>query len=510
MANPSLKKIKDLDDLAATAASLRAENRGIVHCHGVFDLLHVGHIRHLEEAKKLGDVLVVTITPDIYVNKGPHRPAFPQELRAEAVAALNCVDYVAITRWPSAVETIKLLRPHFYVKGSDYKDAEKDLTGGIIPEEEAVESGGGQLAFTEDITFSSSRLINQHLPLFPESVRDYLMGFADRYSSGEVIGYLEGAKSLKVLVVGEAIIDEYQYCQAIGKSSKEAMLAVKRLSTEKFAGGSLAVANHIANFCDQVSLVTFLGMENSQEDFINSKLNANIQSKFLYKGDSPTIVKRRFVESYFFSKILEVYEINDTELSQAENEMLSSTLLDLLPQHDLVVVADFGHGMFSKKVVELVCEKASFLVVNAQSNAGNFGYHTISRYRRGDYVCMAEGEIRLEARDRYGDLRDVMRHVSEKLGCRELVVTRGSYGCVCFSQEEGFFEIPAFAGEVVDRMGAGDAFFSITALCAAQRAPLEMAGFIGNAIGAQAVATVGHRKSIERVPLFKQIKSLVK
>ena len=123
---------------------------------------------------------------------------------------------------------------------------------------------------------------------------------------------------------------------------------------------------------------------------------------------------------------------------------------------------------------------------------------------------MAEGEIRLEARDRYGDLRDVMRHVSEKLGCRELVVTRGSYGCVCFSQEEGFFEIPAFAGEVVDRMDAGDAFFSITALCAAQRASLEMAGFIGNAIGAQAVATVGHRKSIERVPLFKQIKSLVK
>ena len=124
-------KIKDIEELASFLESVRAENSKVVHCHGVFDLLHVGHIRHFEQAKQFGDVLVVTITPDRFVNKGPSRPAFGEALRAEAIAALDCVDYVAINRWPIAVETLRLLRPDFYVKGSDYENPEDDRTAGI-------------------------------------------------------------------------------------------------------------------------------------------------------------------------------------------------------------------------------------------------------------------------------------------------------------------------------------------------------------------------------------------
>src|SRR5437016_229254 len=114
-------KIKPLAELARLSKSLRAKGKKVVQCHGVFDLLHIGHIRHFEQAKKLGDVLVVTLTRDPYVNKGPHRPVFAQDLRAEAIAALGCVDYVALNETPMAVEAIKSLKPHFYVKGSDYK-----------------------------------------------------------------------------------------------------------------------------------------------------------------------------------------------------------------------------------------------------------------------------------------------------------------------------------------------------------------------------------------------------
>ncbi len=336
-----------------------------------------------------------------------------------------------------------------------------------------------------------------------------MTGFSSRYCADDVLRYLESAQSLKVLVVGEAIIDEYQYCQAIGKSSKEPMLAVKYLSTEKFTGGILAVANHVANFCDHVGLITFLGMENSQEEFINEKLNSKIEKTFLYRQDSPTIVKRRFIESYFFTKLLEVYEMNDGVLDEADNRMLCATLSDQLPRYQVVIVVDFGHGMLSREAIDILCSKARFLAVNAQSNAGNLGYHTISKYPRADYVCMAENEVRLEARDRRGDLREMVLDVSRRLGCGRVAVTRGKDGCLCYSADEGFFEIPAFARQVVDRMGAGDAFLSLTALCVAQKAPVEVVGFIGNAVGAQAVATVGHRKPIERVPLFRQIESLL-
>ena len=377
-------------------------------------------------------------------------------------------------------------------------------------EKKAVESVGGQIIFTDDLTFSSSSLINQHVPVFPKEVSDYLASFSSRYRADDVLGFLENARRLKVLVVGEAIIDEYLYCEAIGKSSKEPMLATKYLSAEKFAGGTLAVANHVANFCDDVGLVTFLGTRNSHEEFIREQLPSNIEKMFLYRKDSPTIVKRRFIESYFFSKLLEVYEINDGPLDKADNELLCLTLNDQVSKYDVVIVVDYGHGMLSKEAIDILCSKARFLAVNAQSNAGNHGYHTISKYPRADYICVAENEIRLEARDRQSDLRPLILEVSQKLACGRVVITRGKLGCLCFGGDEGFCEVPALAHHVVDRMGAGDAVISLTAPCVAQNAPVEVVGFIGNAVGAQEVATVGNRVPIEPVSLFKHIESVLK
>src|SRR5437016_3615877 len=138
----SAVKIYDIETLSGVLREQKNLGKRIVHCHGVFDLLHVGHIKHLEEARNMGDLLVVTLTPDRFVNKGPHRPAFPETLRVEAIAGLEAVDFVAINKWPTAVEAIRLIAPSVYVKGPDYKDAAKDITGGISHEEEAVRSCG--------------------------------------------------------------------------------------------------------------------------------------------------------------------------------------------------------------------------------------------------------------------------------------------------------------------------------------------------------------------------------
>jgi rfaE bifunctional protein kinase chain/domain/rfaE bifunctional protein nucleotidyltransferase chain/domain len=504
-------KIKEIEELVEILVSLRARNKKIVHSHGVFDLLHIGHIRHLEQAKRLGDILVVTVTPDGYVNKGPHRPAFTEDLRAEAIAALDCVDYVAVNKWPTAVETIQLLRPDFYAKGAKDREAEEDSAGGITLEEAAIRSVGGQIAFTDDITFSTSNLINRHLPVFPKEVSAYLADFSTRYHADDVLRYLECARSLKVLVVGEAIIDEYQYCETIGKSGKEPILAARYVSSEKFAGGVLAAANHVAAFCDQVGVLTFLGTRDSQEDFIRAKIDPKIDKLFLYMDNAPTIVKRRFVEVYPFQKLFEVYVVmDDGEGNAAQSRALCTKLIEVLPKHDVVIVTDYGHGMLGPEEVDILCNQARFLAVNTQVNAENRGFNTISKYHRADYISISENEIRLEARSRRRDLRDIVLEVAEKLSCERILITRGQQGCLCYSKEESFFEIPAFTSRVVDRVGAGDAVLAVTTLCVAQNAPMEVVGFIGNAVGAQAVATVGHRKPIERVPLFKHIESLLK
>ncbi len=503
-------KIKTIEQLTTISEQLRSENKRIVYCHGVFDLLHIGHVRHFGQAKKMGDILIVTITPDQFVNKGPHRPAFTDRYRAEVIAALECVDYVAINQWTTAAPTIKLLRPHFYVKGEDYKNAAKDYTGGIILEEEAVKSIQGKIVFTKDITFSSSSLINKHLPSFPDEVTAYLADFSTRFNSSEVIGHLENAGNSNVLVVGEAIIDEYQFCEAIGKSSKEPMLAVKNASMEKYVGGILAVANHIASFVREVRLITFLGEQKSEEHFIREHLNPKVKPVFLYRKNSPTIVKRRLIESYFFTKMMELYELNDGLLEPDDNASLCAMLKQYLPQYDLTIAVDFGHSLFTKEAIKTICEESKFLSVNVQTNAGNIGYQSIVKYPRADYVCLTENEIRMEARDRRGNLKEIIEQMARTFDYKRVTITRGKHGCICYSKQDGFVEVPAFAGRVLDRMGAGDAFLAITALCAVQETPPEVTGFIGNCAGALSVGTIGHSSFIDKVPLYKHIESLLK
>ena len=502
-------KIRALTDLAATLAPLR-RGRRIVHCHGVFDLLHIGHIRHFQAARRFGDLLVVTVTPDRFVNKGPHRPVFNEVLRAEAVAALDCVDFVAINGWPTAVEAIRLLKPHFYVKGSEYSDVSRDVTRGIVAEREAAAAVGGKLVFTDDIVFSSTNLINRHLPTFSDETREFLAAFGRRHSLADVVRPLQEAKRLKVLTVGETIVDEYSYCEAIGKSSKEPTLVVKQLNRERFAGGVLAVANHVADFCGRTGLVSFLGSVHPQEDFIRSKLKPGVRANFLYRKDAPTIVKRRYVDQYFFTKLLEVYEIDDNLMPEADERRLCSWLERELPKYDVVIVADYGHGMLGDKAIDLLCRKSRFLAVNAQSNAGNIGYHTVSRYRRADLACLAENEVRLESRDRRGDLRGLLERLSRRMGLRKIIATRGKHGCLCYDRGAGFTEIPSFASAVVDRVGAGDTFLALASLCLANRAPMEIAAFVGNTAAAEAVATVCNRSFVGKAALLKHIESLLK
>jgi cytidyltransferase-like protein len=132
-----------------------------VLCHGCFDLMHPGHIRHFQAAKEMGDCLVVTITPDVYIDKGPGKPVFNEVLRANSVAALECVDYAAINKWPTAEKTLRLLKPDIYVKGQEFEKAE-DKTGKIQRELKIVDEIGCQMRFTHEIVFSSTTLLNKY------------------------------------------------------------------------------------------------------------------------------------------------------------------------------------------------------------------------------------------------------------------------------------------------------------------------------------------------------------
>lgn len=505
-------KILTIAEVAALSHSLREGGCAVVQAHGTFDLLHLGHVRHLEAAKAFGQVLIVTITADAFINKGPGRPVFTEALRAEMLAALHFVDYVAIAESPDAISAIKAIRPHVYAKGSDYKNPDGDVTGKIKLERDAVEQHGGQVQFTDELTFSSTELINRHFNLFEPHVRDHLSALRDGGALDSILDYLDRIKDYRVVLVGDAIIDEYQYVLPMGKPPKEHIIATRYQDNEVFAGGVFAAANHVASFCKEVHVITCLGTYDTHEELIRRSLKPNVRLHAISRPSSPTTLKRRFVDPSSVRKLFEVYQMNDEPLTEDLDQQLETLVRRICPTADVVISTDFGHGLIGPRAVDYLIESAPFLAVNTQSNSANLGYNLITRYSRADYVCIDGPEARLALSDRLSDAGDVVFHLAEKLtNCPRIVVTQGKHGCITFArEEETVHTIPAVAQRIVDTVGAGDAFLAITSPLVAAGAPMNLVGFVGNVVGALKVEIVGHRRSVDKISLIKGVTGLLK
>ena len=505
------EKVRTIEALGDIARSAQARGLKVALCHGVFDVVHLGHIRHIQAARREGDVVIVTVTADRHVNKGPDRPVFAENMRAEMLATLSTVDWVGISESPSAESVIEIIRPDIYVKGSDYENAEEDVSGKINAEREAVERHGGRVTFTKEVTFSSSSLVNQYFDIYDPPLRDYLKKIRDGGGAARLLGLIDKIQDMHVVLVGDTIIDEYQYVSALGKSSKENIVATLFKHREQFAGGVIAAANHVASFCKSVEIVTTLGGDDYPLEFIQSHIRPNVRLTPLRIEGRPTTRKLRYVELGYLHKLFEVYTMEDTPLDPDDRAEVDRMTSQRIKQADLVIVTDFGHGMIASSTIDTLIANSKFLAVNAQTNSGNHGYNLITRYRRADYVCVDAPEARLAASDKFGDIESVIVNgLHSKIDCDKMIVTHGSFGCYPFSAENGVIRVPAFTKSVVDTVGAGDAFLTITAPLVAAGGEIDDVAFIGNAAGAIKVGIVGHRSSVEKVSLIKFITALLK
>ena len=505
------QKIRTLDQLVLHAEIARKHGQRVVLAHGTFDLLHMGHVRHLEHARALGDVLLVTITADPFVNKGPGRPVFTGTLRAEMVAALTYVEGVAINDAASAENVINLIKPDVYVKGSDYAAAENDVTGKIRAEREAVEAHGGRVHFTQDITFSSSSLLNRHFDVFDPTLRRYLEKVRANRTLDDFVQIIDNIKDKSVLLIGDTIIDEYHYVSPLGKAPKENLIPTLYRDAEMFAGGVIAAANQVAGLCRDIHVITCLGDDAPAEELIRKSLRPNVRMTVINRPAAPTTRKRRFVDADYLRKLFEVYFMDDTPLTGSIERGVMEAIAKHAAEYDLVIATDFGHGMLTGNVRHEMATRGRFLAVNAQSNSANHGYNLITKYPRADYVCIDAPEARLAVGDPHIEIEIIASElIPSRLNCSRLIVTHGRHGCVTYDRKTGVRQIPAFTSRAIDTMGAGDAFLAVTSPMVAAGHDMEMIGFIGNAVGAIKVGIVGHRQSVDRIPLLKYLNTLLK
>lgn len=504
-------KLKSIDELGRIAHTQRRSGSKVVLAHGVFDLLHMGHVRHLAEAKAHGDVLLVTVTADAFVNKGPGKPVFSELMRAEMLSALSFVDWVAVNHAPDAEPVLHSIRPDVYVKGSDYSDPAADVTGKITRERQAVETYGGRVVFTDDITFSSSELLNRHFDVYEPQVRDFLARMRNDGGLDGVLKVIERAQSLKVLVVGDTIIDEYRYVVPMGKSPKENMIATRFEASETFAGGVIATANHVAGLCGKVDVLTSLGDDDGSEALINENLKDNVSLTRIRRRNTPTTRKVRFIDKNYLRKLFEVYHFDDAPMPHLLQREFDDLIIERASEYDLVIVNDFGHGLIAQSTIELLTKRSKFLAVNAQSNSANFGFNLVTRYPRADLVCIDTPEAQLAVGEKFMDPAEMVgRALPGRIDSDRFILTLGRSGCVTWRRGEAIQAIPAFAKTVVDLVGAGDAFLAVSAPLAAAGGTMRQVGFAGNIAGALKVGIVGHRSSIDRAALVKSVTGLLK
>ncbi len=493
--------------------SLRARGKRLVQSHGIFDLIHPGHILHLEEARALGDALVVTLTADKFVNKGPGRPYFNEQLRLKSLAALSCVDYIVLVPFTGALEAIACVHPDVYCKGKDYADPDFDTEGNLPDEIRAARKYGGQVRFIGSVTYSSTKLLNQHFDHLSTPVKAFCEDLAMRYPRKSFFEAVASLAGLKVLVIGDTIFDRYSAVKVQGLTSKNKIISGRFLGEETQCGGALAVFRHVKQFARQVKFVSLIGAE----PWAQRQLRAHVapgEDCVIREAGFTTIIKQRFVEPLVegaeMSKLFSVNFIDAHPPAAAGQRKVLSAIRREIKQADVVLLLDFGHGLMQPLVRELVQASAKFLALNCQTNSNNHGFNIVSRqYQRADALALDEQEMMLAVGQRQMDHARELARLKQKFRSRYAWLTRGAVQTIGLHDHEAACLCPPLERDLVDTIGAGDAFFSVAALAAAKQLPVDLATFLGQLAGAQAVKIVGNATPISKPTLLKSGMSLL-
>lgn len=491
---------------------LKSENKKVALCHGVFDLIHPGHIIHFEQARKMGDILVVSVTSEKYVRKGPGRPYFNDEMRMKFLEAIEYIDYVMLSEGYTVDDIVEAVEPDIYVKGEEYQNPKDDITGKISEEKKLIEAHGGRVQFTMGQVFSSTKLINTALSGMPDDVREYMEDFKTRYSMENIKQYADKISTMKILVVGDIIVDEYAYCEVRGMMSKDMGYSAKLDHTEKYLGGAVAVARHLSSFTENVTLVSVMGNEEDIRLRMFDELSDQVNLRLVYSSEVPTIVKRRYItKNEKRDEYRKIFAVNNIPVKPGYEEEIRRKFLGKLEENiqgcDAVFLCDFGHGLIDGEAMELVQGKAPYLVLNCQTNSANKGMNIITKYKRADVFSLDQQELNLAYPLYSAGEEEKLMMLEKHLGGSGWL-TRGAMGAFGI-EKESIEECPAFTLSVKDTVGAGDAFFALAGVFTAAGAPHEIGTFMGNVGGALGANIVGNKEAVEKVNALKFASTLL-
>ena len=399
-------------------------------CHGVFDVVHPGHMRHLIYAKSKADVLVASLTADRHIEKGKFRPHVPQNLRAINLAAFECVDYVVIDKNPKPLENISFIQPDFFAKGYEY------VSGGMVPktaeEAETLKAYGGEILFTPgDIVYSSSELINASPPSI--GVEKLLSLMASEGVTFDILrDTLAGMAGKKVHLIGDTIVDSYTECAMIGGQTKTPTMSVLYQTKRDYVGGAGIVAAHLRAAGADVTFSTVLGDDDYRDLVIDDLKARDVDIRPIIDKTRPTTNKNAIVAGGY--RLLKIDTLDNSSIA----DHVLSSLTDAIGsvEADAVIYSDFRHGIFNKRTIPAFIEaipEGVFRVADSQvaSRWGN-----ICEFKGFDLITPNEREARFSLADQDSGIRPLASALYDEAECKLLILKLGERGVLACRSED--------------------------------------------------------------------------
>jgi rfaE bifunctional protein kinase chain/domain/rfaE bifunctional protein nucleotidyltransferase chain/domain len=490
-----------MEQLLAVRAQARAAGRTVVHCHGCFDIVHPGHVHHLEHARSLGDLLIVSVSSDDHVNKGASRPLIPDDLRMRNLAALEVVDYVYLNPHPTSVELLVELKPDVYVKGHEYATS---VDPRFLAERDAVTRGGGRVIFSGgDLVYSSTALIGSlaEASLFED---EKLRRFRERYdlTAQRLATLLNRFAGMRVVVAGDYILDRYHFCEALGIAGEAPIMSLRSLKTQHYDGGAGVVAMHAAGLGGAATLVTTCADDDAWHQASNRMTAAGVQVLGL-PVRRQTIVKERYLVED--TKTFRVESGTALPLDTQNESLLSATLIEAARGADAVIFTDFGYGTLTAPLLQKALPELRGRVHTISADvSGNQA--SLSKFAGGavDLVTPTEREARHAIGDFTVGLGAAVWRLLGQLKTQQAIITLGKQGLVCFdwAERNGGTEsgqrlrseyVPALSnGPAVDPLGCGDSLLAAASMTLAAGGSLQAASLMGSHAAAIQVQRLGN------------------
>lgn len=455
-------KIKTAEELRAIVGARPRDNK-VIMCHGVFDVVHPGHIRHLVYAKSKADILIASLTADHHITKGVYRPHVTQDLRAINLAAFEMVDYVLIDENDKPLDNIRLIEPDYFAKGFEYGG--NGISAKTTEELAVIHSYGGELIFTPgDIVYSSSALIRQDQPDVRHANLQILMerNNIDFDMLRRVLGEMRGHR---VHVVGDTIVDSYTYCAMIGGQTKTPTLSVAFERKVDFVGGAGIVAKHLVAAGAEVAFSTVLGNDPLRDFVVEDLKEAGVNLNAVVDETRPTVNKNAVVVGgYRLLKIdtLDNRSISDDVLSKLQAKVSGHPV-------EAIVYADFRHGIFNKRTIPKLIDSIPEGVYRVADSQVASRWGNITEFTNFDLITPNEREARFAVGDQDSGVRPLASLVYDEARCKFLIMKLGERGVLaCRDRDhyslDSYFVIDSFVDRVVDAVGAGDALLAYATL----------------------------------------------